>query len=206
MNGFERRRQLKRESIKLAAARLFQHNTVEKVTVQEIAAVANVSYAVVFKYFGSKQDLVLEVMKWLYAQAYDELEEILHSDKPYLERMQAMMLHKGKLFENANIDLFRHASSYNPEEIAQIAAFYEEKKQKLYHEFFQEGKKQGFIHPDIPIDSIIIHRDALRALIQANPEILTEFKHNADLLKGFMRILLFGIMGKEKLPNINISL
>jgi len=198
MNGFERRRQQKRESIKLAAAQLFQHNTVEKVTVQEIAAAANVSYAIVFKYFGSKQDLVLEVMKWLYEQAYDELEEILHSDKPYLERMQAMMLHKGKLFEDANVDLFRHASSYNPEEIAQIAAFYEEKKQKLYHEFFQEGKKQSFIHPDIPIDSIILLRNALRSLVEGNPEILIEFKHNTDLLKGFMRILLFGIMGKEK--------
>jgi len=206
MNGFERRRQQKRESIKLAAAQLFQHNTVEKVTVQEIAAAAKVSYAIVFKYFGSKEDLVLEVMKWLYEQAYDELEKILHSEKTYLDRMQEMFFHKEKLFENVNLDLFKHANSYNPEEIAKIVTFYEEKKKHQYYEFFEEGKKKGIIHPDIPIDSIILHRNAIRELFLANPELVLQFKYNSDLLKGFVRILLFGIMGKEKLPDINIGL
>ena len=206
MNGFERRRLRKQESIIQGAAQLFQQNTIEKVTVQEIAETAKVSYATVFKYFGSKQDLILEVMKWLYEQAYDELEKIIHSDKRYLERMQEMMFHKGRLFENVNVDLFKHASSYNPQEIAKTVAFYEEKKQNLYHEFFEEGKKQGYIHPEIPIDSIILHRNALRALVQANPEILIELKHNTDLLRGYLRILLLGIMGKEELPDITINL
>lgn len=206
MNGFERRRLRKQESILQAAAQLFQQNTIEKVTVQEIAETAKVSYATVFKYFGSKQDLILEVMKWLYEQAYDELEKILHSDKSYLERIQEMMFHKGRLFEDLNVDLFKHARSYNPQEIAKTAAFYEEKKQNLYHEFFQEGKKQGFIHLEIPIDSIILHRNALRALIQANPEILIELKHNKELLRGYLRILLLGIMGKEELPDTIINL
>ena len=206
MNGFERRRLQKQESIRQAAAQLFQQNTIEKVTVQEIAETAKVSYATVFKYFGSKESLILEVMKWLYEQAYDELEKILHSDKLYLERIQELMFHKGRLFENVNIDLFKHASSYNPQEIAKTATFYEEKKQNLYHEFFEEGKKQGFIHPEIPIDSIILHRNAFRALVQANPEILIELKHNTDLLRGYLRILLLGIMGKEELPDITINL
>jgi len=206
MNGFERRRQQKRESIKQSAVQLFLQNGVEKVTIQEIAAEAKVSYATIFKYFGSKQDLVVEVMKWLYEQAYHELESIIKSEKPYLERVQEMMFHKSRLYENVDLDLFKHANSYNPQEIARIAGVYEEKKKRLYYEFFHEGKQQGIIHPEVPVDAIILHRNALRALILADPEIMTEFKYNPDLLKGYMRILLFGVTWKEELPDITINL
>jgi len=206
MNGFESRRQQKLESIRQAAAHLFLKNPVDKVTVEEIAAEAKVSYATVFKYFGSKQDLVVEVMKWLYERSYEELEEILKGDKPYLQRIQEMMFQKGRMFENANLDLFEHARSYNPQEISRIAALYEEKKKHLYYEFFQEGKDNGLIHPDIPIDAIILCRKALMALIRTEPEIIIEFKHDAELLKGFFRILLYGVTGSSELPGINISL
>lgn len=206
MNGFERRRQLKKESIRQAAAKLFLQNSIEKVAIQEIAAAAKVSYATIFKYYGSKQDLVLEVVKWAYEQAYQEIENILKSDKPFLERIQEMMFHKNKLLDNADLDLFRRASSYSPQEIAKVDAIYEGKKNKLYAEFIQEGKQKGYIHPEVTTDSIIFFRNGLRALILANPDILAEFKHNKNLLKGYMRILLFGVMGKEELPDIHITL
>lgn len=201
MNGFELRRQRKQESIKQSAARLFAQNGVDKVTVQEIAAEANVSYATIFKYFKSKQDLAFEVVRWTYEKAYRELENILKSDRPFLERVEAMMLQKSDSLDHVNFSLIKQAFAYDPDEITRVDTSYEEKKKHLYTQFFEEGRRKGFIHPDVSTDAIMLHRNALRALVLSNPRILTELEHNRDLLKGYMQILQFGIMGTQRLPH-----
>ena len=193
MNGFERRRELKKGHILKAATQLLLENGLEKTTVQEIATKANVSYAIIFKYFISKDNLINEVIKSLYEQKYNQLESIVRSNSSFLERCNQMFLQNTKVFE-IDPDVINKASSYDSDVIHDTRSQYEVRSKKLYHEFFAEGKREGYIHPDVSIDAILLHRDAFRSLIRMKPELFNEFKYDRQLFKDYMRVLWFGIM------------
>jgi AcrR family transcriptional regulator len=200
MNGFERRRELKKGNILQAAAQLFQANGIEKVTVQEIAAKANVSYAIIFKYFISKDNLINEVMRWLYEQKYDLLESIVRSNHSFLERCNQLFLQNTKVLD-IDPDIIDKANSNDSVVIYDIRSQYEAKSKELYRDFFEEGRREGYIHPDISVEAILLHRDAFRALIQTNPELFVQFKYNRQLFQDYMGVLWFGLMSKMEEPD-----
>ncbi len=200
MNGFERRRELKKGRILQAAAQLFLANGIDKVTVQEIAAKANVSYALIFKYYISKDNLMNETMRWLYEQKYNLLESIVRSNHPFLERCNQMFLQNTKVLD-MDPDIIDKAISHDSDVISDIRSQYEAKSKELYRNFFEEGRQEGYIHPDVSVDAILLHRDAFRALIQTRPELFIEFKYNRQLFQDYMSVIWFGIMSRTEEPD-----
>jgi len=71
----ERKRQRTRAAIQAAALRLFAHQGYDATTCEQIAAAAEVSPATFFRYFPTKEDVVL-------ADEYDELMRVLLHDRP----------------------------------------------------------------------------------------------------------------------------
>ena len=64
MSGLrERQKQLRRTAISAAAVALFQRQGFRETTVEQIARDAGVSAPTVFKYFGSKHEIILEMIK-----------------------------------------------------------------------------------------------------------------------------------------------
>ncbi len=200
MNGFERRRELKKGRILQAAAQLFLANGIDKVTVQEIAAKANVSYALIFKYYISKDNLINETMRWLYEQKYNLLESIVRSNHSFLERCNQMFLQNTKVLD-MDPDIIDKAISHDSDVISDIRSQYEAKSKELYRDFFEEGRQEGYIHPDVSVDAILLHRDAFRALIQTRPELFIEFKYNRQLFQDYMSVIWFGIMSRTEEPD-----
>jgi AcrR family transcriptional regulator len=202
MNGFERRKEQKKEAIKHAAAFLFLESNPEKVTMKEIADRANVSHVTIFKYFTSKQDLIQEVIRWCFEQEYKQLEDILKGEQPYLVRCKEMMLFKEKVYDPASLDLYNLANASAPGRMADTMSYFQDKKSKLYHEFFQEGKDKGFIRPDVSVDALIMLIEGLRALLKAKPELLAEMMYHKTLLEDCTKVLLFGVMGKQEMNEV----
>jgi AcrR family transcriptional regulator len=198
MNGFERRKEQKKDAIRHAAAFLFLENGPEKVTMKEIAERANVSHVTIFKYFNSKQDLIQEVIRWCFEQEYKQLEDVLKGEQPYLVRLKEMMSFKRKVFDPANVDLYNVANASDPGRLDDTMSYFQDKKSKLYHEFFQEGKDKCFIRQDASIDALITLIEGFRALVKVKPELLAEMKYHKTLLEDCIKVLLFGIMGKQE--------
>lgn len=64
MNGFEKRTQEKKNQVLEATFRLINTDAgIENVTIDEIAKHSNVGKTTIFKYFGSKENLIHEVFK-----------------------------------------------------------------------------------------------------------------------------------------------
>ncbi|MFT0180221.1 TetR/AcrR family transcriptional regulator [Pseudomonas benzopyrenica] len=64
MSGLrERQKELRRTAISAAAVMLFQRQGFRETTVEQIAREAGVSAPTVFKYFGSKHEIILEMIK-----------------------------------------------------------------------------------------------------------------------------------------------
>jgi len=202
MNGFERRKEQKKEAIKHAAAFLFLESSPGKVTMKEIADRANVSHVTIFKYFTSKQDLVQEVIRWCFEQEYKQLEDILKGEQSYLVRLKEMMSFKRKVYDPASLDFYNLATVSDPGRMADTISFFQDKKSKLYHEFLQEGKDKGFIRPDASVDAMITLIEGLRALLKAKPELLAELIYHKTLLEDCTKVLLFGVMGKQEMKEV----
>ena len=77
MDGYERRRQNKKNAILKAALELFSMYGYNKVSVAEIARKASVSQVSIYNYFNSKENLKQELLIKLMDDYYDETKNIL---------------------------------------------------------------------------------------------------------------------------------
>ncbi|WP_109514464.1 TetR/AcrR family transcriptional regulator [Pseudomonas ovata] len=76
MSGLrEHQKQQRRQAIASAAIELFQRQGFQATTIEQIAKVAGVSAPTVFKYFGSKQEIILEMVREADRRAIHDLRE-----------------------------------------------------------------------------------------------------------------------------------
>ena len=80
MDGFQRRREQKKESIRQAALELFNVHGIKKVSVNDIARRAGVSPVTIYNYYGSKQGLVHDVATWVLTRLEEEYGAIIHGE------------------------------------------------------------------------------------------------------------------------------
>jgi AcrR family transcriptional regulator len=92
MNGFEKRRLKKKNSILITALELFKQYGYRKVTVAEIADKASVSQVSIYNYFKSKENLKQELLIKLMDDYYLEISNILESTD-YIElKLEKLLL------------------------------------------------------------------------------------------------------------------
>ena len=88
MDGFEKRKLQKRESIRRAALELFQTYGFEKVSIGEIARRAGVSQVTIYNHFESKDAILEEIFEHFQSElasltpSNDIIEEVLEGDSP----------------------------------------------------------------------------------------------------------------------------
>ncbi|EGK10845.1 transcriptional regulator [Desmospora sp. 8437] len=148
MNGYERRKQKKKEQIYDASLELFFKYGLQKVSVNEIAHKAKVSPATIYNYFGTKEQLYTDtLMNWMDKQLA-QYESILDSGLSFPEKTKEIMLLEAK---NLKIlaDEFPKVPSPELRGLMQMMESYSE--QKVVHfvrKFVALGKQEGYINKD----------------------------------------------------------
>ncbi len=202
MDGFQRRREQKKESIRRAALDLFAAHGIKKVSVKDVARRAGVSPVTIYNYYGSKQGLVHDAAKWVLTALEEDYAAIIRSDRPFLERWQRLLLEKNELRHLYNGEMLRAIISEYPA----IREFVEQEMQprlmQLMTDFFEEGKREGFIRRDLSWESIAILMEMVRSLATTNPELYTRLAQDDRLYADFSRLLLYGMVGEEKHPEL----
>ena len=69
-------------------------------------------------------------------------------------------------------------------------------------DFFEEGKREGFIRQDLSWESIGILMEMMRSLATTNPELYTRLAQDDRLYADFSRLLLYGMVGEERHPEL----
>jgi len=196
MNGFERRREQKKESIRRAALELFKVYGIRKVTINEIATKAMVSPVTIYNYFGDKQNLVREVVKWLAASMASHYQSILKSDQPYLERLKRVVFEKSENVRTYHGEVMQTLLSQDPE----IRRFVEElwpQANEAILAFLEEGKRQGYVNHDLSQRSLLLYLEMFRTLGYTHPELVANGEESSKLLEDMFNLFLYGLMGRE---------
>ncbi|MCD7042147.1 TetR/AcrR family transcriptional regulator [Pseudomonas marginalis] len=94
MSGLrERQKAERRQAISQAAIELFERQGFQNTTIEQIASQAGVSPPTVFKYFGNKQEIILEILRHADQRAITDTRSLIHAiDDPvdalcHLERL-----------------------------------------------------------------------------------------------------------------------
>ena len=164
MDGHEFRRQKKMELIKQATVELCNKYGTKKVTVDDIAKYANVSKVTIYNYFNSKEELISTVVDEIYNSAVEGTRNMIAAEGDFLEKVKIIIESKIKVsFSMLNGD-FLDELFYNSNSKAYLS--YKESIKKFYFDFYDEGKKQGYIDESIDNEAIFQFSEIFNAGLQ----------------------------------------
>ena len=197
MDGFERRRERKKEGIRKAALELFKIHGIKKVSIAEIAKRANVSPATIYNHFGDKNGLACDVIKQIVIDKYSKYREIIDSDKPFPEKIRMITLDKMAMVDDYDEDLIEKYAFSSPELEAFINQIYQKDIKKNWEKLFREGKEQGYIDENMSTETLFLYLDIIRKGIGAHMDIYKEPKKNLKLIKEINSLFYYGLYKKE---------
>ena len=198
MNGFERRRQNKKNSILQAALQLFKQYGYNKVTVAEIAQKASVSQVSIYNYINSKENLKQELLIKLMDDYYLEIANIL-------EKHDSMRLKLEKLLISIVDVVKRSSMQFLLESVANdtfVNEYYIVKRAKIKNliiNFVEEGKKEGVIDDSVSTDAIAIYIEIFQYYFNNNTTVIAKFDNNPELFMEVHSLFLKGLVSKLKL-------
>ena len=197
MNGFERRTEKKKESIRRAAMELFQIRGFDKVSIGDIAREAHVSHMTIYNHFGSKEELIRDIIKKLSTDLNIKTKEIIESDKPFPEKVQLLIssrTYAALMFQSEVIKAI--AKDYPA-----LKPFLDEMREKyipLTDKFIEEGKKSKYINPKLSNRSIRYFLQAYRSGLFSDKEVLENIKIDEKLAHDIIYLSFYGIIEKQE--------
>jgi len=197
MNGFERRKEQKKESIRKAALELFKTYGIRKVSLKDIADKAIVSPVTIYNHFGSKQGLVRDVAKWLFLNIESYYTEILRSDQPYTKRWERLLFEKNEIRNMYHPELIKTIISEDPEIRQLVDMEMRTRVSQLMIDFIEEGKLKGHINPDISSNAILFYSEMVRNFAYARPDLYGMLIENDVLYQEFLSLFLYGLVDKK---------
>lgn len=197
MNGFERRKERKKESIRRAAVELFKVYGFKKVSINDIAQKAGVSHVTIYNHFGSKEELVREVVKAQLTSMVERYWDIIKGERPFPEKLEAIIFDKAKIVSQYQGELIATLSHNDPEIEQFIESLWRGEITQLLNDFLEEGKTQGYINSELPQEAFLVYFETLRRGVTANPSLLTNLGQNTSLFRELSHLFMYGLMGKE---------
>ena len=195
MDGFERRRERKKESIRKAALELFSAHGVQKVSIAEIAQKAKVSQVTIYNYFGSKDELLKQVILFLLYQRLQQDTEVIESDRPFPEKIESYITEKTSELSSMNPDFLLSMQSDDPSIRSLVKDFAKNEYIPLLVRLIEKGREEGYIHHEISNEAILIYINMFRDL--KNQEGVLDIQQHKDLLRELVTLFFYGIFSKK---------
>ena len=200
MNGFERRKEEKKEAVRRAALELFEAYGPRKVSVNDVARKAGVSPVTIYNHFGSKQELVRAVIRQMLETSLAEFREIIAGTQPYVERLRQIFLFKQERLRILNSEMLKAVLSEDPETRRFVDDLLERQLYGMMLSFFDEGKREGYISPDISNEAILLYMEMFQAFAYTRPDLYVRFQSEPQLLDDTWHLFLYGLMDERKIP------
>jgi len=198
MNGFERRKGQKKESIRRAAIELFQTYGFKKVTLSDIASKAGVSQVTIYNHFGSKEELVHDIVKTVFRSYIEKYRAIIEEEKAFPEKLEIIVFEKTELASQYQGEWVQAVVQSYPETQRFIETTWQQEVNKLMIDFFEEGKKQGYINPELSLEAILLYLEVLRKGIFASSGLIAKTENSEKLMRDLISLSLYGLVGKNE--------
>ncbi|WP_216830755.1 TetR/AcrR family transcriptional regulator [Alkalihalobacterium elongatum] len=194
MDGFQRRRELKKNNILEAALALFMEYGIQKVSISEIAKKANVSQVTIYNYFESKHKLIQDVFIYYVDKAATDFEQIIYSDLPFPEKINKLIFAKKEVSTQIHQEFYQFMMKEYTTEGNYIEKIYIEKTIPYFKELIEDGKKQGYIDQNLSHEAILFYIKMLKDYMQQEEV----YQKILPLTEDITNIFFYGICGKKE--------
>ena len=198
MKASQRRVEQNKERIIRAALELFRVHGIRKVAINDIAQKAGASAATVYNHFGSKEALVHATVKHFFTSAGADFRKIVEGNLPFLEKLEQVLLYKQEIFGQYQGELLQTIVSDNSEIRQFIDSVYLLEIRQLLNDFYEQGKKQGYINPNLSAETLIRYSEIIRKGMAAESSLSKGPERNLKLLRELIPLYLYGILGKPE--------
>lgn len=196
MNGFERRKERKKESIRQAALELFMEKGLRKVNIGEIAEKADVSQVTIYNYFGSKEDLARYVLFHYIEDQLAEFEQVCEGSEPYLEKLEWMVFKKAKAYTSMNVEFLDSFVSSDPQ-IAEMMKDFEAKTIPLFIDFIEQGKELGYFNKQLSLETLMFYINLFGNQAMQQLEQMPEGEQKRLVYKELLTVFFSGVSGER---------
>lgn len=166
MNGYEKRTQEKMNQVLEATFNLINTDQgIENLTMDDIAKYSNVGKTSIFKYFGSKENLIHEVFKHYLNNMGETAREIMRENKPFEETFIALTQNKIKCLDKVNkrfyLDLMDYLTKKSDNGLSLIMEQYTKESFGIMLDLFHRGRKEGKIDLKYSDEFLMLYFQAL---------------------------------------------
>ena len=198
MNGFERRKEQKKESIRRAALELFKVYGFKKVSMNDVADKAGVSPVTIYNHFGSKEKLVREVVKALFLNMVGKYREIIDGKGSFPEKLETIIFDKTDIASQFHGELARTLFQNDPEMKQFVETLWQRDVNQLTLDLFEKGRKEGYVNPELSQEALLLYLEILRNGVSANPDLLANIEPNLKFFRELNYLFLHGLVGKQE--------
>ena len=166
MNGYEKRTEAKKKKVIEATFNLINTEAgADAITMNDVAEASGVSKTSVFKYFGSKNELLHEVYTDFLYRIGDDTIKIIDSNLPFEDTLmaisQAEIQHLNKVNKQFYLDLMKHATEKNDVGIAKTMEEYTKQSYDLMLDLFHRGRKEGKVDLKYSDEFLLLYFQAM---------------------------------------------
>ncbi|MFC6650687.1 TetR/AcrR family transcriptional regulator [Paenibacillus rhizoplanae] len=195
MNGFEKRRQKKKEQILQSLTKLIMTRNFKEIGVREIAQQAGVSPASIYNFFGSKEMLAKEVFYYEMDSTGTDFIQMINSDLPFKEKMERMYELSVNNQESLNSEGMKNFMFEDPAFKEHVEQYAGEVIIPEIMKLIEQGQAENQINGGVSAEAIMMYMQGLIAMM-GNPSIAE--KLTVDMRKELGNLFFYGIFGKKE--------
>ena len=193
MDGFEKRRNDKKEIILQTALELFNKYGFDKVTVTEIAEKAHVSKVSIYNFFASKDNLRRIIIKNILDDSLKETHMLVEKECNFIDKMREYLENRIIHGVQYNMEFFFDGVERDPV-LRQYLDDFNIKNKQLIASLIQEGKKIGYFSEDVSDTAIEIYIDIFYNYFLNNRRIRSILEHHPQLAEEINLLFLDGLI------------
>lgn len=182
-----------KERILDVAAEKINSYGLKKFTVDEIAAELKISKKTIYKYFKSKDDMILQYFEAIISSDKESVEKTLRSNSEFLEKIHQIVYsnHKYKL----PIKLLNEAKLFYPEEWNEIEKL---KKYKLnvIKKLLEEAALEGKINSEVNLSVLSKMLERISDTFVDYDFLIGNKLKTTEAIDEAFKIILYGILNK----------
>ena len=148
MNGYEKRTQEKKIQVLEATFHLMNTDAgIENLTIDDIVKNSKVGKTSIFKYFGSKENLIHEVYMYFLNKIGGTARAIVAENKPFEETLIAMSQNKINFLKKTNkqfyLNLMNYFTTTDKDGVSLMMEQYTKESVSIMLDLFHRGRKEG---------------------------------------------------------------
>jgi AcrR family transcriptional regulator len=145
---------------------------------------------------GNKEDLMHAAVKYFLSSTAVDFSQILKGGRSFLEKMEQILSFKSDMLGQYQGEFMQTLISEDPEIRHLVDSVYLTEMRQMIIDFYEEGKRQGYVNPELSTETIMRYLLIVRSGMAAESVLSEDPEHNRQLMQELTPLFLYGIMGK----------